>query len=71
MICIKVVQIPGKGRGVVTTKPFGRDEFIVEYRGKLVDANTMMEEERRASEQDLVPAMTYVYFFKIADKKYW
>ena len=28
---IKIVNIPMKGRGIVSTKPFQRNEFVVEY----------------------------------------
>ena len=32
----QVVDIPGKGRGVTTTRPFSKNEFMCDYGGKLI-----------------------------------
>ena len=37
---LSVTQIPGKGRGVVTSEFFPKNSFVVEYAGKLVDMPT-------------------------------
>ena len=37
---LQVEHFAGKGRGVVTTRRFGIGEFIVEYKGKVIDKAT-------------------------------
>ena len=37
LLPFKVQQFDGKGRGVVQTKPFKKEDFIIEYIGNLMD----------------------------------
>ena len=37
---LSVSQIPGMGRGVITTRCFSKNSFVVEYAGRLVDLKT-------------------------------
>merc|ERR1719469_619465 len=37
---IKMVVFPGKGRGVVTTRPFKKRDFVLEYVGDIIDVLT-------------------------------
>lgn len=65
---LKVVDIEGKGRGVVATKPFKRGDFVVEYAGDLIDPDTAKnKEELYASNPDVG---CYMYYFIYQNKKY-
>uniref|UniRef100_A0A6F9DGZ1 [histone H4]-lysine(20) N-methyltransferase n=1 Tax=Phallusia mammillata TaxID=59560 RepID=A0A6F9DGZ1_9ASCI len=58
---MKVVEFPGKGRGVVSTRPFSRGEFVVEYAGDLV---SWPEARKREQEYQLDAAVgCYMYYF--------
>ncbi|KRZ50610.1 Phosphatidylinositol 4-kinase alpha [Trichinella nativa] len=43
---LEVCEFPVKGRGVIATKKFYRDDFVVEYRGELIDINEAQRRER-------------------------
>ena len=56
-----VAQIPRKGRGVVTSKFFPQNSFVVEYAGKLVDYQTSFKLHNEVyGEQD----GSYIFWFK-------
>ena len=46
---LQVLEIKGKGRGVVATKPFSRGSFIVEYKGDLIDMSKAKNLEKTYS----------------------
>lgn len=65
---LKVVDFNGKGRGVVSTRPFHKGEFVVEYAGDLITHKTAQDRER-------VYAMNpnfgcYMYYFMYNSKNY-
>lgn len=43
---IKATEIPNKGRAVVTTRTFIKDEFVVEYVGTLISRKEALEREK-------------------------
>ena len=55
-----------KGRGIVATKPFKKDEFVVEYAGELIAAKAGKLREKMY-ETDVG---CYMYYFEFKDKKY-
>ena len=69
MPCIQVVEIEGKGRGVVTKRGFQKDELLCEYSGKLLNYSQAMEAEKEYSNDDSTGC--FLYFFKYKDKSYW
>ena len=57
---IKQVQIPGKGRGIVTIRDFKKKEFIVEYAGEKISCT---EGRKRDKELESAGQYTgYIYF---------
>ena len=46
---LKVKEIEGKGRGVCSTKPFSRGDFVCEYKGDLLDLGKAKERETNYS----------------------
>ncbi|KAF2355192.1 SET domain [Trinorchestia longiramus] len=63
---IKMVEFPGKGRGVVTTKPFSRGEFVVEYVGELVPHDIAIAREQAYEDDESIGC--YMYFFRHEDE---
>ena len=58
---LKVVDVEGKGKGVVPTRPFRRGELICEYSGDLVS-----EKEAKSREEEYTKAPSigcYMYYF--------
>lgn len=59
---LRVEMFPGKGRGIVATRVFQRNDFVVEYKGDLI---TYEEAKRREKEYDNQNKMEgYMYYFK-------
>ena len=58
---LSVTKIPGMGRGVITTKFFSKNSFVVEYAGRLVDWKTSfkLHNELYAEEHG-----SYIFWFK-------
>ena len=44
---LEIRDIPGKNRGVVTTKRLSTGDFAVEYAGELIDRSTAEERENK------------------------
>ncbi|XP_014673200.1 PREDICTED: N-lysine methyltransferase SETD8-B-like isoform X2 [Priapulus caudatus] len=66
---LEVVDIVGKGRGVVATKPFKRGEFVVEYHGDLISVDVAkLREEQYAATPDTYGC--YMYYFTFNSKQY-
>ena len=66
---LKVVEIPGKGRGVKTRRNISKGDFIVEYRGDLMtgEIGRMMEQEyTRNGDLDLC----YMLYFHYRSEEY-
>lgn len=66
---LQVVDIEGKGRGVVAARNFERDEFIVEYAGELVNITTAKQRESLYELDEQVGC--YMYYFIYQNKQYW
>lgn len=59
----------GKGRGVVTTRPFDKGEFVCEYAGDLVTMEEASERERAYSKCHSVGC--YMFYFEMHKEKWW
>lgn len=64
----EIKEFPGKGRGVITTKPFARGEFVLEYHGELIDYEEATERERLYAMKENTGC--YMYYFKYNNKRY-
>ncbi|PAA73549.1 hypothetical protein BOX15_Mlig001029g3, partial [Macrostomum lignano] len=58
---LKVVDFPDKGRGIVATRAFTRDEFVVEYKGDLIDFKAAKLREQAYNSDPTVGC--YMYYF--------
>ena len=66
---LKVVEVEGKGRGVVSTRPFSRGELVCEYSGELISHE---EAKRREEEYGRDTAIgCYMYYFTHKTSKLW
>ena len=66
---LQVVETAGKGRGVVTTRPFTKGEFVVEYAGDLIDLGIARQRENNYSQDKHVGC--YMYYFQHKNNNYW
>ncbi|XP_044737118.1 N-lysine methyltransferase KMT5A-A [Chrysoperla carnea] len=65
---LEIRYFDNKGRGIVTTQPFKRGDFVVEYRGDLIDyIEAKHREQIYARDQN---AGCYMYYFKHKNKQY-
>ena len=71
ILCVsnQVIDIEGKGRGVVATKEFERVDFVVEYAGELVNITTAKQREELYEKDEQVGC--YMYYFIHKNKQYW
>ena len=56
-----------KGRGVVTTKVFEKDEYICEYGGHLIRSKHQVREAEHEHEQ----GGTFMFYFEHKGRKLW
>jgi len=68
LLPLKVVEIPGKNRGVVPTKNLSKGDFVVEYAGELIEHSTAEERENLYAMD--VSKGCYMYYFKANGKQY-
>ena len=65
---LKIVNFPEKGRGVVATKTFERNDFVVEYRGDLITPQeAKMREEKFENDPEIG---CYMYYFMHGGVRY-
>nr|XP_054749587.1 N-lysine methyltransferase KMT5A-like isoform X1 [Lytechinus pictus]XP_054749588.1 N-lysine methyltransferase KMT5A-like isoform X2 [Lytechinus pictus]XP_054749589.1 N-lysine methyltransferase KMT5A-like isoform X3 [Lytechinus pictus]XP_054749590.1 N-lysine methyltransferase KMT5A-like isoform X4 [Lytechinus pictus] len=65
---IKVEDITGKGRGVISTKPFRRGDFVVEYYGDLIDIKAAKDREQKYKADPNIGC--YMYYFEHKNRSY-
>lgn len=59
---LSIAHFDGKGRGIITTRPFQKGEFVVEYIGDLITVAEAKEREQIYAEDDSTGC--YMYYFK-------
>ncbi|XP_042913754.1 N-lysine methyltransferase KMT5A-like, partial [Parasteatoda tepidariorum] len=64
----EIREFPEKGRGVVTTKPLKRGDFVLEYHGELIDYTEACKRERLYAMKENTGC--YMYYFKYRNKRY-
>ncbi|XP_038944674.2 N-lysine methyltransferase KMT5A-like [Rattus norvegicus] len=65
---MKIDLIHGKGRGVIATKRFSRGDFVVEYRGDLIEITDAKKREALYAQDPSTGC--YVYYFQYLSKTY-
>ncbi|CAG9808833.1 unnamed protein product [Chironomus riparius] len=65
---LAVKEFPCKGRGIVTTRPFQRGEFVIEYIGDLISMAEANRREKKYAADDNTGC--YMYYFKHNDQQY-
>ena len=63
----QAARIPGKGRGVKSTRCFKKGEYIVEYAGELITGSEAKLREKAYHSSQLC----YMFFFEDKGKKLW
>ena len=69
LLPLKVNQFDGKGRGVVATKPFKKEAFVVEYQGNLLDIPTAKAKDAEYSKNP--KHGSYMFYFKVGEIPHW
>ena len=64
---LSVVQVLGKGRGVVAVEPLLEGQVVCEYEGELITAR----EGRKRGEEYGSNVGSYLYFFHYKSKHLW
>ncbi|GLV38465.1 PR/SET domain containing protein 7 [Carabus blaptoides fortunei] len=65
---LEIHNFSGKGRGIVASQTFGKGDFVVEYRGELIDmAEAKRREIKYAQDQN---TGCYMYYFKHKNLQY-
>ena len=59
----------GKGRGVVSSRPFSQGELVCEYSGALISLEEARRREEKYSEDTSVGC--YMYYFSYKNSKLW
>lgn len=59
----------GKGRGVVSSRPFRKGELICEYSGELISYKEAQRREEQYSEDHSIGC--YMYYFSFKGKRLW
>jgi histone-lysine N-methyltransferase SETD8 len=65
---LEVRLFSDKGRGVVTSRPFTKGDFVVEYSGDLIDLNEARRRELQYAQDQNTGC--YMYYFKHNDQQY-
>lgn len=62
-------EFPEKGRGIVTTKKFQKNDFLLSYCGPLLSKKESREKEVGYYEHEEIGS--YMYWFEFSNKTYW
>lgn len=68
---MQVVDIPKKGKGVITTRSYREGEFICEYEGDLLSHKDALKREQEYLKHCGETYKGYMYYFSFKNKKYW
>ena len=72
---LEVVELEGKGKGVLAGQLFCKGEYICEYAGELISKTEADEREQKyleeAQQQGLDEMMCYMYFLKHNNHTWW
>lgn len=65
---LKVIEFVGKGRGVVASRVFHKGDFVVEYKGDLIELTNAKQRETNYSQNNMIGC--YMYYFNFQNKTY-
>ena len=63
-LLLQIVNVKKKGRGIVTTKVFEKDEYICEYGGHLIAS-------KKAREVEHENGGNFMFYFEHKGRKLW
>ena len=66
---LKVEEVEEKRRGIITTRLYWKDKFMVEYAGELVDEGMAKDLEAKYALD--VTAGCYMYYYCDEGRQYW
>lgn len=66
---MEVIKDEVKGRGVITTVPRVKGDFVCEYSGELISFEKAQKKEADYSKDSDVGC--YMYYFEYKNTKYW
>ena len=66
---LEVVDVEGKGRGVVSTRPFSKGELVCEYSGEPISYEEAKEREDKYGKDESIGC--YMYYFEHKGTKLW
>ncbi len=65
---LRMMEQHGKGRGVIATKNFCHGDFVLEYRGELIQKETADKREKEYANR--LESECYMYYFKFKNSSY-
>ncbi|VDK87504.1 unnamed protein product [Litomosoides sigmodontis] len=65
---LEIFECEEKGRGIRTLRSFQKNEFVVEYKGEIIDLRLARIREREYAKDDSIGS--FMYFFKYQNKQY-
>ena len=65
---MQVVEVKGKGHGVITTRQFKKGELLCKYSGRLLSHKEGIKKEREYAKDPNIGC--YLYFFKYRNKTF-
>ncbi|KRX61686.1 N-lysine methyltransferase SETD8-A, partial [Trichinella sp. T9] len=61
---LEVREFPIKGRGVIAKRKFAHEEFVVEYRGELIEIAEAQRREERYQKNSRIGCYMFYFYFK-------
>ncbi|KAL1244156.1 N-lysine methyltransferase KMT5A-B [Trichinella spiralis] len=61
---LEVREFPIKGRGVIAKRKFAHEEFVVEYRGELIESAEAQRREERYQKNSRIGCYMFYFYFK-------
>ncbi|KAM3724202.1 Histone-lysine N-methyltransferase set-1 [Dirofilaria immitis] len=65
---LEIFECEEKGRGIRALRNFQKNEFVVEYKGEVIDLRLARIREKEYAEDDSIGS--FMYFFKYQNKQY-
>ncbi|KRX18756.1 N-lysine methyltransferase SETD8-A, partial [Trichinella nelsoni] len=61
---LEVREFPIKGRGIIAKRKFAHEEFVVEYRGELIESAEAQRREERYQKNSRIGCYMFYFYFK-------
>ncbi|VDD87161.1 unnamed protein product, partial [Enterobius vermicularis] len=65
---LEIYECKEKGRGIRSLKDFQKNDFVIEYKGELIDSGTARAREKKYAEDSSIGS--FMYFFNYGNKHY-